>query len=497
MGSRAVSSRWHRGERGRHPARGAGVLLALAVAAGCGVTTTPTVAPSSTTARIAPPVNAAPGQRVTARDGATNDYFGGAYWYNTFIKPVKGVYYATPGEASISGKGDVAVIGAPGHGLAGKAGAGAAYVYARTRSGWAQTAELTASDSQAYAAFGWSVGISADGATIAVGSPYHSIPRKADAGAVYIFHDTHGKWTQTATLEPRDVGAYDGFGISVSIAGAGAPYTLVAGAPNHKTGTTVHAGAAYVFSGSGERWSMSAELTLPKAATNDSFGNSVAVSANGDTVAITKYDYTDSSKVHHIGGLFVFTTSNGWSSSRLAQSFSDTHRNADGTPDAYGTNVAISGDGRTVMVAAPDLNIGAVGGAGVVNAYASGSGWKHGSDARFSSIYEPTPSKFGYYGSCMALDQTGTRAVVGADGIGTNDQGGLYLLLSSSSGKADRWQAQAVGQALVAPTGTGGPGRLGTAVAMSLDGKTILGTEPWLDVGKNTHQGAARFFTVR
>src|SRR3954454_5969562 len=76
--------------------------------------------------------------RLAAADGAKDDNLGGALWYDTFFRPVQPRYYATPGQAALSSNGTVALVGAPGHAGPGGAGAGAAYVFARTGSTWSQ-----------------------------------------------------------------------------------------------------------------------------------------------------------------------------------------------------------------------------------------------------------------------------------------------------------------------------------------------------------------------
>src|SRR6266478_5679876 len=94
--------------------------------------------------------------------------------------------------ASIAMSGDTIVVGAP---FASNT-TGAAYVFVKPASGWAnmtETAELTASDGYTFLDFGTSVGISGD--TIVVGSIGHN--------AAYVFTRPAGGWknmTETAVL---------------------------------------------------------------------------------------------------------------------------------------------------------------------------------------------------------------------------------------------------------------------------------------------------------
>jgi hypothetical protein len=111
--------------------------------------------------------------------------------------------------------------------------AGRAYVFARTASGWKQTAELKGSDTVAGDSFGASVALS--GTVAIVGAPSHA----NQAGRAYVFAETASGWKQTAELKGSDTVAGDEFGFSLAVSGD----TAVVGAPNHANA----AGRAYVF----------------------------------------------------------------------------------------------------------------------------------------------------------------------------------------------------------------------------------------------------------
>jgi hypothetical protein len=476
------------------------VFVALALICGsalsaCGSASKPQSAPTTTKSVRQPHPIAS--QRVIANDGAKDDYFGGDYWYNTFENPVAPVYYASPGESSISADGNFAVVGAPGHAAGGITGAGAAYVYERANGKWAQVAELTPAVPQKYSAFGWAVAISDDGSTVVAGSPYHSSAGKAGDGAAYVFHNVAGKWAQSAQLEPGDGAAYDSFGWSLAISGASAPYSVLVGAPSHEVGSSPNAGVAYAFVGSGAGWTLRSEIASPDAAAEGEFATAVALSGDGSTALLTKFDHVDSKKVHRYGSLYVYKTTDGWVSAKVVRSFQDPNRNADDSLDAYGTDVGLAADGRTAMVAAPDVFVGKVPGAGVTYVYTTGSDWQNAADTHTSTIAQPKPQSFGYYGSTVEVDATGASAIVGADGIGTNGQGGVFLLQPAGAANASRWSATSVKQRLIPSPDAAGPGRLGTDIGFSGDGKTILATAPFETVAGKEHQGAAYFFTVK
>ena len=115
--------------------------------------------------------------------------------------------------------------------------AGAVYVFARTGASWAQQAYVKASNTRNGHQFGYAVSLSADGNALAVGSydegggarvvdgPQEQT--RNGSGAVYIFARTGATWAQRNYLKPSNVEAGDSFGVSVSLSDDG--NTLLAG----------------------------------------------------------------------------------------------------------------------------------------------------------------------------------------------------------------------------------------------------------------------------
>jgi hypothetical protein len=131
--------------------------------------------------------------------------------------------------SSVAVSGSTIVVGAYDH----AAGAGRAYVFAKTVNRWRQTAGLKGSDTIAGDYFGFSVAVS--GLTVVVGAEYHS----GNAGRVYVFHQASRGWAQSAELAGSDTAANDAFGASVAVSGT----TIVVGAEDHDS----KAGEVYVF----------------------------------------------------------------------------------------------------------------------------------------------------------------------------------------------------------------------------------------------------------
>jgi hypothetical protein len=209
---------------------------------------------------------------------------------------------------SVSISGNTIVVGAPFREVANHVGQGAAYVFVKPASGWAnaaETAKLTAQKGVANEFFGESVAVL--GGTVVVGSPGGNVSKHARRGAVDIFRRPASGWlgslTQRATLSASDGEAGDGLGISVSISGN----TIVAGAELHKVGKTVKQGAAYVFARPRSGWANateSAELSTGKTGQADElFGRTVSIS--GNTVVVGA-PYREVGRNKHQGELYVF-----------------------------------------------------------------------------------------------------------------------------------------------------------------------------------------------
>ncbi len=220
---------------------------------------------------------------------------------------------------------------------------GAAYVFVRGPSGWAQQAYLKASNSDWGAFFGWSVAIS--GNTAVVGSPMESCGEAA-SGAAYVFVRSGTNWSEQAYLKADNAGLGDFLGWSVAVDGDiavfGAPGEASAANTVDGDGTdncAEFAGAAYVFTRSGEAWSQQAYLKASNTAEFASFGTSVSVS--GRTVLVGAHG--ESSVAEGSGAAYVFVEGmGGWSEQAYLKA-----SNA-GEQDGFGRAVSLSGDTAVV-----------------------------------------------------------------------------------------------------------------------------------------------------
>ena len=191
---------------------------------------------------------------------------------------------------SVAVSGDTTVIGARSEDAAGVM-AGAAYVLQRNEGGadnWGEVKKLTASDGAAFDNFGSSVDVSAD--TAVVGAQ-HDVYGGSETGAAYVFQRDQGgadTWGEVKKLTASDAQADDDFGWNVAVDND----TVVIGA-RFEDAAGDQAGAAYVFrrsEGGANNWGELKKLTASDAEASDSFGYSVAISAETTIVGALTED---------------------------------------------------------------------------------------------------------------------------------------------------------------------------------------------------------------
>jgi hypothetical protein len=283
---------------------------------------------------------------------------------------------------------------------------GAVYVFTRTGTTWRQQAYLKASntgDNTSEATdgdqFGFSLAISGDGNTIVVGAPTEDSnasginANQADnaavsAGAVYVFTRTGGTWTQQAYVKSEAAPMYtngDMFGFSVSLNANGNTLAVAAydegGSSRGINGPIDNmrggSGAIYVFTRTGGTWSREAYLKSSIGENGDSWGAAVALSDDGNTLAVGSADEdclatginptdcdTEVAKDRGKGGnetvstgaVAVFVRSGTTWSQQAILKASNT-----GEGDWFGLRLDISGDGNTLVIGSPNEDSAAQG----------------------------------------------------------------------------------------------------------------------------------------
>ena len=139
-----------------------------------------------------------------------------------------------------------------------------------------------ASDPADFDLFGSSLSLSANGRYLAVGAPGYPVSN-GNGGSVYVFTRHGGTWQQQALLEAAFPQQGDGFGTSLALSGEGD--TLAVGAPGEGNPQSV-GGTVYVFTRSGDRWNPQQSLNAQAPDMGDRFGETLALSQDGNTLAV-------------------------------------------------------------------------------------------------------------------------------------------------------------------------------------------------------------------
>jgi hypothetical protein len=238
---------------------------------------------------------------------------------------------------SVSLSGDTAVVGSLFDDHAGGRDAGAAYVFVRTGSTWAEQQKLVASDAANNDRFGVSVSVS--GGTVVVGSFNADHAGGENAGAAYVFVRNGAKWRQQQKLTAPDAAAGDNFGVAVAVSGD----TALVGARHDGVEA---AGSAHVFVRSGDKWRAQQKLEAADAAPGDEFGAAVALAS--DTAVIGAAG-SDTGRQESAGAAYAFV--------RKGTRWTQQQKLVASDPavgDSFGHEVAVAGD--TALVGA--LNAG-------------------------------------------------------------------------------------------------------------------------------------------
>jgi hypothetical protein len=251
---------------------------------------------------------------------------------------------------------------------------GAAYVFTRSGSTWTQQAYIKSSMTRPNVLFGYSLGISANGDTLAVGE-YDADRGK---GALYVLTRVGGMWSHQARIQAENGEVQDSLGYSLALSEDG--NTIAAGAADedclkpgiNPTGcendqaSNTSAGAAYVFVRNGSAWTQQVFLKASNPGKEDWFGVRIAISGDGNTVAVSAPNEDSASKgingkqddesALEAGAVYVFTrTGTMWV--QLAYVKASNTRSG----DEFGSSIGLSRDGRAMIVGARGEDSGAKG----------------------------------------------------------------------------------------------------------------------------------------
>jgi hypothetical protein len=406
---------------------------------------------------------------------------------------------------------------------------GAVYVFVRDAAGqWSQQAYVKASNTGSFDWFGWTVALSDDGDTLAVsarqeesnatGVNGNQFNNTGSSGAAYVFvRNAMDVWSQQAYFKASNTGLDDVFGYSLDVSGDG--NTLAVGAlyedsnaigigGSQANNLAADAGAVYVFGRNGMGlWAQQAYVKASNTGAGDNFGSSVALSTDGDTLAVgAQYEDGNATgidgnqadnSVLQSGAAYVFVRNamDAWSQQAYVKA-----SNTGSGGDDFGRSLALSGDGNTLAVGSryEDSNATGIDG-NQANDAAIDSGAvyvfvRNGIPQWSQQAYVKSSNNTGsndWFGTSLALSNDGSTLAVGATfedggttGVGGNqaddsalNAGAVYVLVRDGSSE---WSQRAYLKA----SNAGPIDEYGVCVALSADGRTLA-------VGSHLEDGAA------
>lgn len=210
-------------------------------------------------------------------------------------------------------------------------------VYQNNSGTWTQVgSDITAESSGD--SFGWSVSISADGNTIAIGGTSND-DNGTDAGHVRVFQNNAGTWTQVGQDIDGEA-AGDFFGQSVSISADG---SIVAVGASLNDGNGSNSGHVRVFENIAGTWTQIGQ-DIDGEGSGDRSGASISLSSDGNFVAIGATE--NISNGMRPGQVRVYEN--------VAGTWTQVGQDIDGeaTSDDFGSAVSLNSDGTIVAVGA-------------------------------------------------------------------------------------------------------------------------------------------------
>jgi hypothetical protein len=384
-------------------------------------------------------------------------------------------------SVSLSSDGSTLVVGAPGEDGPGKGfnsnpqaensvdSSGAAYIFER-HDQWQQTGYLKASNTAVGAGNGWfpwfsqffgdRVAIAADGQTIAVaapgeagtapgvgGSQTQDFSAHWLAGAVYVFRKQGDDgWAQEAYVKSATPIANGRFGDGLALSADGS--LLAVGEPSHNVGK----GLAYTYERNASGvWTSGARIAASNPDMKDEFGVSVAVSADGNLIAVGaptedgcssgvstgSQDPADNTCTS-AGAVYLFARAQAtWPQIAYVKA-----SNAQASAE-FGREVALSADGQYLAAGAIyESGLSILGGDQTASTSASiGAAYLfHKSDGWSQLVYakSPTAQAAQYFGQCVSLSANGASLAVSTlyENSGASGVNGTLTGKIESSGAA-------------------------------------------------------------
>ena len=344
---------------------------------------------------------------------------------------------------AVSGNGLVMVVSAPYAPDGVTPRVGEVEVYERTddRVSFALSERISAPNAWADQYFGMSVALDPAGLTLAIGAPSTLGAQTGAAGRAYIYKRSGpgDEYSLASTLVPTpESGQRFGSAIALNFDAT----RLVVGAPRATVGSQTSAGAVYVYdtptvgSGGEVSWTRRGNVTdlIPQGSNSANgsayFGAAVDLDDSGNKLIVGAPYYNAVAANDGIARVYTWisATSSFAGFQPVPVQVNASEPDIRGVNANYGSAVAISGDGQTVVVGAPNRDGGK---GGVISAtFNSASNVWVGAHSYKPGIVVNA-------GADLDLNRDGSRVIIGIPGMknSSNDITGWFAIANPLTGK--------------------------------------------------------------
>lgn len=368
---------------------------------------------------------------VTAADGSTQKTYtinaqhlaGGAFAQTAYLKatrPSAGAGFG--GGVAVSG--DTLAIGAPEESFRGLSQAGAVYLFKRTGGKWQFSLRLQAPDPVSKQLFGQSLALKGD--TLAIGSSGDSSELTL-SGSVFVYHRENGRWQ----IQNRNIDQIKATPVAL---GHRFGYNVVLSDERHLAVASLRSiafpgsGGVYVFAYDGNQWKQDAHIWADHFGASDRYGHSIDLEGNRLAIGSFAPDAECTSPTNtDAGSVHIYERDNGnWKLAEVLHAFQPDRG------DRFGFSVDLDGD--RILVGAPceDGQNNSQTQQGAAYEFTQNRGqWTE----RFKFV-APDASAHSLFGDTVAL--AGSTAMIGASFQGhppTSAAGKIYLFNSQGSGQ--------------------------------------------------------------
>ncbi len=389
-------------------------------------------------------------QTIAQTGGAASDFFGFS--------------------VALSSDGNTAIIGAPRDDNGSNVDQGSATIFTRSSGTWIQQENVIQSTGVAGDHFGESVALSADGNTAIVGAPTNNPWPRTSSGSATIFTRSSGVWTEQETITPTLGVDGDMFGFSVALSSDG--NTAIVGAYADTVGSNSSQGSATIFTRTSGVWTEQETITQTLGAAGGHFGESVALSADGNTAIVGA-----SGQSSDTGSASAFTRSGTtWTQQQTITQIGGA------AGDSFGSSVALSADGNTAIVGAEHDDVGGRADRGSASLFTrTGTTW-----TQQQTITQTGGVAGDSFGRRVALSADGNTTIISAYWVDNSYQGNASIFTRSGT----TWTQQQT----ITQTGGAANDFFGGSVALSSDGNTAIVGAYGDNVGSISSQGSATVF---